>query len=454
MGDIHGQYYDLLTIFEMAGEPTPDNQFLFLGDYVDRGNFGTECMLLLLAYKINDPTCMFLIRGNHECRHITAFFNFKNECLYKYDKKVYDSFMTCFDALPLASVLNSMFCVHGGISPQIVSVQDINNIDRFVEIPSSGPMCDLLWSDPMDEKDEEENEDIFIPNYPRSCSYKFSFRAASVFLKHNNLISIIRAHEAEEPGYKLYNSLPETGFPSVITIFSAPNYCDSYGNSGAFIQFIKSDMNVRQFSWVDHPFYLPFYENAFKWSIPFVGDKVNEIISSVFSLSTISEQRDPEVIRAKILSLARISHMYTTLKEERESYLLLKGINRSSHLLLTKGSKGIQEALHESFLAMKKFDVEKRPGSEVVEKPIGDFIESPRVRNNLTRVDSPTLKVFEALKKDYIKDKSGRESPSLTLQRKDSLPLLDRKDIFKPIERNDSLPNIVAKRQENKNEKK
>jgi serine/threonine-protein phosphatase 2B catalytic subunit len=403
----------------MGGDPNEENQFLFMGDFVDRGNFGTECILLLLAWKINEPDAVFLLRGNHECRHITVFFNFKTECLYKYSEMVYDAFMDCFDCLPLAAILNSMFCVHGGISPQIVSVNDINQIDRFVEIPSSGPMCDMLWSDPFDEKDEEENEDIFIPNYPRSCSYKYSFRAASVFLKHNNLISIIRAHEAEEGGYKLFNSLQETGFPSVITIFSAPNYCDTYGNSGAFIQFIKSDMNVRQFSWVDHPFYLPQFENVFKWSLPFLGEKVCEILGNIHAISNF--KGDPNVIHAKILSLARVSSMYQTLKQERDNFLILKNHGKS-HLLLTRGSQGIRQAV-ETFAMAKQLDDEKRPGVDIKDltsvKATSDFLDSPRMKNNLTRMDSPTLKVFEALKKDYNRDK-GRESP--TLGRKDSNP--------------------------------
>ena len=273
-GDVHGQFYDLCKLFEIGGDPH-DQQYLFLGDFVDRGCFGCEVVFYLMAVKLRHPDTFFMLRGNHECRHLTAYFNFKAECLYKYSQTTYDQIMSCFDCLPIASVLNGRFlCVHGGLSPDIRNVEDINAIHRFREPPSSGPMCDLLWSDPMDEEEEEYSpEALYVHNDLRGCSYVFSYNAVCQFLVNNNLLSVIRAHEAQDEGYRLYKK-SSTGFPSVICIFSAPNYCDSYDNKAAIIRFQNNLMNIRQFNSSPHPYYLPNFMNAFTWSMPFVAEKV------------------------------------------------------------------------------------------------------------------------------------------------------------------------------------
>eukprot|EP01027_Heterolobosea_sp_BB2_P015502 GEZU01022174.1.p1 GENE.GEZU01022174.1~~GEZU01022174.1.p1 ORF type:complete len:378 (-),score=89.60 GEZU01022174.1:86-1219(-) len=273
-GDIHGQYYDLLKLFEIGGDPL-DSQYLFLGDYVDRGYFSTEATLYLLAYKILRPDSFWMLRGNHECRHLTSYFNFKQECKFKYNMAVYDAFMLCFDCLPLAAILNGrFFCVHGGLSPDVKTIDELNSIQRFREPPPSGAMCDLIWSDPMDEEEEEGNSDaLYLHNELRGCSYVYSYNAVCTFLKNNNLLSVIRAHEAQDEGYRLYKKNAANGFPTVICIFSAPNYCDVYNNKGAIIRFQNNLMNIRQFNCSPHPYYLPNFMNAFNWSLPFVAEK-------------------------------------------------------------------------------------------------------------------------------------------------------------------------------------
>ncbi len=130
VGDVHGQFYDLLKILEMGGSPA-EHKYLFLGDYVDRGCFSVEVLLLLYAIKLNHPKNLLLLRGNHESRQMTSFFNFRQECLVKYDQEVYELVMDSFDRMPLCCVLNNnFFAVHGGVSPHLQSLADLDRIKR------------------------------------------------------------------------------------------------------------------------------------------------------------------------------------------------------------------------------------------------------------------------------------------------------------------------------------
>lgn len=235
-GDIHGQFYDLLNLMEIAGDPKTDC-FLFLGDYVDRGMFSTEVVLYLAALKINFPDKVYMLRGNHECRLLTSHFNFMDEVVHKYDSEVYYMFMELFDVLPVAAFLENdigrFLLVHGGISPELLDLSQINEIDRFVEPPGEGLLCDLLWADPIDETtgdglDEEEmlewDSVDYVANPDRGCSWVFGYSAIAEFLEQLNLVSVIRAHEVQKAGFKEHRFLKSREHPHLITVFSAPNY--------------------------------------------------------------------------------------------------------------------------------------------------------------------------------------------------------------------------------------
>jgi len=223
VGDIHGQFYDLLELFRISGTP-PYTNYLFLGDYVDRGYYSLESVTLVVLLKARYPARITLIRGNHESRQITQVYGFYDECLRKYgNANVWKYFTDLFDCLPLsASVEERIFCPHAGLSPSLDTIDHIQALDRVMEIPHEGPMCDLVWSDP----DERCGWGIS----PRGAGYTFGSDISEQFLQTNNFQFIVRAHQLVMEGFMWAHQ------DLCVTVFSAPNYCYRCGNMAAIME--------------------------------------------------------------------------------------------------------------------------------------------------------------------------------------------------------------------------
>ena len=221
-GDIHGQYYDLLRIFEHCGYPGEYN-YLFLGDYVDRGKQSLETVCLLLCYKIKFPDKVTLLRGNHESSVTNRIYGFYDECKRRYNVRIWRSFTDLFNWLPVAAIIDEkILCMHGGLSPELKNLQNITDISRPTDIPDTGLLCDLLWSDPDKDCVEYDEND-------RGVSVIFGEKIVQDFNKKNDLDLIIRAHQVVDDGYEFFAQR------QLITIFSAPNYCGEFDNSAGIM---------------------------------------------------------------------------------------------------------------------------------------------------------------------------------------------------------------------------
>ena len=229
-GDIHGQYSDLLQIFNKLGYPSSKNRYMFLGDYVDRGQRSIEVVCLLFCFKILYHNDVFLLRGNHETADVSRVYGFHDECKRRGSIKLWKHFVDVFNVMPVAATVGLappevpvILCMHGGLSPFLKDYRDINKIKRPTEVSDEGILCDLLWSDP-----ETEGPTFLQGWHPndRGVSYLFCRDVLHKFLKDNKLEMICRAHQVVEDGYEFYANR------ELVTIFSAPRYCGEFDNKG------------------------------------------------------------------------------------------------------------------------------------------------------------------------------------------------------------------------------
>jgi len=229
VGDVHGQFHDMLRVFECSGLP-PDSNYLFLGDYVDRGKQSVECATMVLAYKIKYPENFFCLRGNHECAAITRIYGFYDECKRRFSVKLWKTFVDVFNCLPAAAVIDDkIFCVHGGLSPELTSLENIATISRPTDIPDTGLLCDLIWSDP------ERNVEAWDEN-DRGVSFTYGESVVNSFLNKYDMDLIVRAHQVVEDGYEFFSRR------QLVTLFSAPNYCGEFDNAAAVMTVDESLM--------------------------------------------------------------------------------------------------------------------------------------------------------------------------------------------------------------------
>uniref|UniRef100_A0A7E4VQ85 Serine/threonine-protein phosphatase n=1 Tax=Panagrellus redivivus TaxID=6233 RepID=A0A7E4VQ85_PANRE len=218
VGDIHGQYADLLRMFNRCGFP-PDSNYIFLGDYVDRGKQNIETISLLFCYKVKYPENFFLLRGNHECAAINRAYGFYDECNRRFSVRLWQIFQDVFNCLPMCGLISGkIFCMHGGLSPQLTNWDQIRKITRPMDPPNPSIQIDLLWSDP----------DRWVKGWQqntRGVSYVFGADVVHNFCQTMDIDLVARAHQVVQDGYEFFANR------RLVTIFSAPHYCGEFDNA-------------------------------------------------------------------------------------------------------------------------------------------------------------------------------------------------------------------------------
>jgi serine/threonine-protein phosphatase PP1 catalytic subunit len=247
-GDVHGQFTDLLRLLEYGGFP-PESNYLFLGDYVDRGKQSLETICLLLSYKIQYPENFFILRGNHESAGINRIYGFYDECKRRYSIKLWKIFSDVFNCLPVSALIDEkILCMHGGLSPELNSLQQIVDLQRPCDVPDVGLMCDLLWSDPDPKVTVSRKCSVIAwtvssashlttplslslgwAENDRGVSFVFGPDVVANFLEEHDLDLCVRAHQVVEDGYEFFAGR------RLVTLFSAPNYCGEFDNAGGMI---------------------------------------------------------------------------------------------------------------------------------------------------------------------------------------------------------------------------
>ncbi|KAI4206078.1 MAG: hypothetical protein LQ348_001078 [Seirophora lacunosa] len=243
-GDTHGQYFDLLEIFRLNGFPSESHYYLFNGDFVDRGSWSTEIALLLYAYKWLRPSAFFLNRGNHETDDMNRVYGFEGECKAKYNDKVFKLFSESFSALPLATLIGKKYLtLHGGLfSDDKTTLDDVRKLNRHQQRQpgQQGLMMEMLWTDPQPMPGRGPSK--------RGVGLQFGPDVTKKFCEKNGLEAVIRSHEVRMEGYEVEHD------GRCITVFSAPKYCDSTENKGAYINIgPEHKLEYHKFDAVPHP---------------------------------------------------------------------------------------------------------------------------------------------------------------------------------------------------------
>jgi protein phosphatase len=234
-GDLHGQYADLMRLFDEYGSPSTSGDisyidYLFLGDYVDRGSHSLEIIVLLLALKVENPSQVHLIRGNHEASDINAQFGFRLECVERLGDQglwVWQRFNSLFNWMPLAAVIDGkILCMHGGIGRSMEYISEIEALQRPLTMETGGLLLmDLLWSDPT----ENDRVEGVHPNARGPGLVSFGPDRVHRYCEVNDLQLIVRAHECVMDGFERFAA------GKLITVFSATNYCGTANNAGAIL---------------------------------------------------------------------------------------------------------------------------------------------------------------------------------------------------------------------------